>query len=189
MFGYSETNHVVFVLRAKEKRRPVTPAVEVDTKLLSMRALTRQQWKKVRRLQSPFRVWYLRFRYGSADTYMLLGFVEEKLAHIQWIVPASVIKSRYTFVSENSYSIISCLTSQSFRSLGIYPSQIQKVVESNIPAKTFWIWTASTNTPSLKGIRKAGGVKVAELVQKKWFWGCISHIEYFPEGNNNRKFQ
>jgi len=186
VLGYSKTNNAVFILRAKEASNIVSPKVKVDTKLLRMDKVTPLQWGELKQLQGQFDVLYLRLRYGAPNTYILLAYVEETLAHVEWIVPANRIKSRYSFVSEGSYSIISCLTAPRFRGLGIYPSQIQKVVRSDIPAKTFWIWTPVNNIPSLKGIHKAGGTKVAQLVQKKWFWGCISHIEYLPEGSDSR---
>jgi len=180
MIGYSRTKYEAFIL-PKKLLKKMEPKTEVDTKLLWLGEVTAQQWRQLKQLQGQFTVLYLRFRYGAPDTHILLVFAEGKLVHVEWIVPASKIKSRYGFISEDSYSIISCLTSKSFRGLGIYPSHIQKVVESDIPAKVFWIWTESTNIPSLKGISKAGGIKVGEFVQKKWLWGCISHIEYFRE--------
>ena len=186
MFGYSKTSNVIFTLRAKDLSDTVVPKVKVDTTLSQMNGLTNRQWQQLKRLQGRLAVSYLKLRYGSANTYILLGYVERILVHVQWIVPGRKIKSRYNFVTADSYSIISCLTLQGFRDLGIYSSQVQKVIESNIPTKMFWIWTASTNIPSLKGIRKASGVKVGEFVQEKWFWGCISNIEYFPEGSNNK---
>lgn len=185
MFGYSNTSNVVFILRPKEISSIAVLKVKVDTKLLRINDLTHRQWKQLKQLQGRLAVSYLKLRYGSPNTYILLAYVGEALTHVEWIVPASRIKSRYHFVSEDSYSIISCLTAPRFRGLGIYPSQIQKVVQS-IRAKMFWIWTVSTNTSSLEGIRKAGGMKAGELVQKKWFWGYISHIEYFPEGSDSK---
>ena len=186
MFGASQTRNEVFVLKKDKTSDIVTDRVKVTTKILPLRALKHSQLRELSELQGKAAVSYLKFRYGSLNTYILLAYVGKTLAHVEWIVPASKIRFRYNFVTNDSYSIISCLTSQSFRGLGIYPSQIQKVVESDIPARMFWIWTASTNIPSLKGIRKAGGVKVGEFVQKKRFWGCISHVKYFPGGNDSK---
>lgn len=185
MFGYSQRRFEVFTFPENFTHK-VCAKIRLETNLLPLGEVTTQQWKQLKQLRGRLAVWYLRWRYGSPETYILLAFVEKILAHIEWVVPAYMLKSRYPFVCDNSYSIISCLTEQSFRGLGIYPSQIQKVVASGMQAKMFWIWTASTNIPSLKGIRKAGGVKVGEFVQKKWFWGCISHIQYFPVGNDSR---
>jgi len=185
MFGYSRIKHEVFTV-SKNLPQTVTAKVELNTKLLHLNEFTAEHRRLLRGLQGRFTVLYLKWRYNSPQTYILLTYVDKTLAHIEWIVPAGKIMGRYPFVTEGSYSIISCLTSQSFRGLGIYPSQIQKVVESDIPTKMFWIWTPSTNTPSLKGICKAGGIKVAELIQKKWFWGCMSCIEYIPWGSDSK---
>lgn len=190
MLGYSRTRDQVFTLPKKLPQR-VNPKIKVDTKLLKWVEVTTEQWRQIKRLQGRFTTLYLKWRYGSLDTYILLAFFDQILAYIEWIVPARKIKSRYCFVSEDSYSIISCLTEPRFRRLGIYTSQIQKVADSDIPAKTFWIWSASTNIPSLKGISNAGGVKVGEFVQKKWLWGMVCRIRYLPAkviANDNREF-
>ncbi len=184
--GGSRTRNEVFVLKKNEISDIVTPKVKVGTKILPLRGLKGNQLREVRRLQSRAAVAYLRLRYGSLNTYILLAYVEEALSHVQWIVPAKKIKGRYPFVTEGSYSIISCLTAPRFRGLGIYPAQLGRVMESAIPSNKYWIWTASDNISSIKGIRKAGGIKVREFIQEKWFWGCISHIEYLPEGSDSR---
>ncbi len=180
MLGYSKTRNVIFTLTEKPSRE-VAPKIEVDTKLLRLDKVAPPQWKQIKQFYGQIVASYLKWRYGSPGTHVLMAYADEKLVYVEWVVPASKIRSRYPFVSNGSYSIISCLTSQDFRGLGIYPSQIQKVVASDISAKRFWIWSAVTNTASLCGIRKAGGVKVGEFVQRKWFWGCLSRAKYFPE--------
>ena len=185
VLGYSEIKHIVFTL-PRDTVTVVSPMVKLDTRILPIKVLTNKDWKQIKELQGRLGTIYLKWKYGSPETYVLLAYVDKALAHIEWIVPANKIRVRYPFVTEGSYSVISCLTLPRFRGLGIYPSQIQKVVESDIPAKMFWIWTPSTNTPSLKGICKAGGIKVAELVQEKWFWGCKSCIAYFPKGSDDK---
>jgi len=186
VLGYSKKNNVVFILRAKEASDIASPKVKVDTRLLQMDKVTPLQWRELKQLQGQFDVLYLRLRYGSPNTYILLAYVEESLAHVEWIVPASRIKSRYSFVSEGSHTIISCLTASCFRGLGIYPAQLGRVIKSAIPSDKYWIWTTSDNTSSIKGIQKAGGIKVLEFVQEKLFWGCISHIEYLPEESHSK---
>ena len=185
MLGYSKAKNVVFILRAEEISDIASPKVKVDTELLKMDKMTPSHWRKLKQLQGQFDVLYLRIRYGSPNTYILLAYVEKKLAHVEWIVPADRIKSRYSFVTEDSYSIISCLTAPCYRGLGIYPAQLRRVTKSAIPSDKYWIWTTSDNISSAKGIRKAGGIQVLEFIQEKWFWGGISHIEYLPEANGN----
>lgn len=181
MFGYSSTKNEVFVLQKDKIPDVVAIRTKITTKILPLLALSKSVRREAKELQGKAAFAYLKYRYDSPNTYILLAYVEGMLAHVAWIVPASKIRGRYPFVTEKSYSIISCLTSQGLRGLGIYPSQIQKVVKSDIPAKMFWVWAASTNAASLKGIRKAGGVKVGECIQQKWLYGCISRIKFFPE--------
>ena len=180
VFGYSKTRHEVFTL-PKQLAKRTAPKVKLNTNLCRWDELTCENWRQLRKFQGRFTSLYLKWRYGSPATYILLSYIDKTLAHVEWIVPAKVIRARYPFVTENSYAIISCLTLPRYRGLGIYPSQIQKVVESDISAEAFWIWTAPTNGPSLKGIRKAGGVKIGRFIRTKWFWGCISHMRDLPE--------
>lgn len=183
MLGCSRTKHEVFVLPANYTQE-IHPEVQVETKLLRLDEVRAEQWRQLVQLQGRFVVSYLRFRYGAADTRLLLAFVGGKFAHVQWIVPAYKLKSRYYFIPDDSYSIISCMTAETFRGLSICPSQIQKVTTSEISTESFLIWAESTNVPSLRGIRKAGGIKVGEFIKKKWLWGCICCIEYFSEGSD-----
>ena len=162
LFGISQVRNEAFVFKKNEISRIITPKVKISTMILPLSELNWNQLKQIRAQQGKFAACYLKFKYSSLKTCVLLAYAGECLTHIQWIVPAEKIKARYPFVTENSYSLISCSTLQKFRGLGIYPSQIQKVVESDIPAKLFWIWTASSNTSSLKGIRKAGGIKLCQ---------------------------
>jgi len=183
LFGYSRIRCDLLTFPAKQSRVH-TPKLEITTKLVEMKKVTAQQWNELRKLQSYFSVSYLKWRYGSHDTYILLAYVDKDLVHVEWVVPAYKLKTRYPFLSANSYSVISCLTLKDFRGLGIYPSQIQKVMASNIGANQFYMWAASDNIASLTGIRKAGGIKVGEFVRRKWFWGLISQIECSAEGND-----
>lgn len=159
----------------------VTPKVPVTTRILVLPALRRSDLKELAQLQGKRSVTYLRFRYGSPKTYVLMAYVNDQLAHAEWIVPYRKIKSRYHFVGNDSYSIIACLTSKEHRGQGIYPSQLQKVMQAEIPTEIFWIWSASSNFASLRGIRKAGGKKVGYLIQDKWLWGAISRVRYTPQ--------
>jgi hypothetical protein len=171
-------NIEVFILSKTSTLNKVNPKIELNTSILPIKEVSKNQWKELGKLQGRGATVYLRYRYGSPDTHVLLGYVNEKLAHVEWIVPDYKINKRYSFVTEGSYAIISCLTAPEFRGSSIYPSQIQEAVKSNITADKFWIWTTPSNKASLKGILKAGGKKVIEIVQRKWFWGFISRIEY-----------
>jgi glycosyltransferase involved in cell wall biosynthesis len=178
MFGGSETTNDVFILKKNGISDIVTPKAEVVTEILQLCTLKRSQMRELKRLQSKATVSYLKLRYGSRNTYVLLAYVDNTLAHVEWIVPADKIRGRYPFVTEDSHSIVSCLTAKGFRGLGIYSSQIQKVITSCVPARTFWIWSACDNIASLKGIRKAGATKVGQFVQKKWLYGIVSCVSF-----------
>ncbi len=180
MFGYSRVVYEIFTF-SEEPTQRLEPKIEVDTKLLRLRDVTAQQWSQLRQLQGRFTTSYLKWRYGSPKTYILLAFAEGELAHVEWVVPAQKIRSRYLFVTEDSYLIISCLTSPRFRGLGIYPAQLRKVVQSDIQAQIYWGLSACGNTPSLKGIHKAGGVKTGEFAQKRWLCGCLRSTKYYPD--------
>lgn len=180
MFGYSRIKYEVFVFPDKQAQG-VEPKIEIDTKLLQLSEVTAKQWRRLQDLQGRLAALYLKWQYGSPDTHILLAFTRGRLAHVEWVVPARKIRPRYPFVTENSYSIISCLTARRFRGLRVFPAQLRKIIDSAIPSDQYWIWTASGNLSSIKGIRKAEGVKVGEFVQRKWLWGCVSRTEYFPK--------
>lgn len=177
---YSKVCFELFVL-SKQIDVNVMSKTDLDTKIERFDELTAQDWRRIKKLQGGLRVSYLKYRYGSPETYVLCSYADDELVHIEWIVPPHKLKSRYPFLPGNSYSVISGLTLNDFRGLGIYPSQIQKVMASSIGASQFYIWAASDNIASLKGIRKAGGAKIGEFVQTRWLWGGISNVSYSVE--------
>jgi hypothetical protein len=180
MFGYSRINHKVFTLPG-DPVNTVTPKLKLDSTLLCVYELTTVQSRQIKKLQGRLAVTYLKWRYGSEDTYVLLAYYKDRLVHIEWVVPAQKIKARYPFINDNSYAIISCMTCENFRGLGIYPSQIQEVVKSEIPSSKFWIWTPFNNKASLKGIAKSGAKEAGEIIQKKRLWGLFSSVQYHPQ--------
>ncbi len=186
MLGHTEQKNIVFKLGLSVVNDPIKPGIDIETRIVPVNRVSSQQWRDLKCLQGWVNIWYLKLRYGSAKTFLLLAYVDTELVHVEWVVPSEKISSRYPFVADDSYSIISCLTEERFRGLGIFSSQIQKVVEQDVPAKVFWIWSEPSNRPSLRAIRKAGGVKAGEFVQKKWLWGFVScgeYFPYFPEGS------
>lgn len=173
MFGYSRTKYKVFHF-PKNLSQKVESRIEVDTKFLHLEEVTVRDWRQLRKLQGRLAVSYLKWRYGSHDTRILLAYVKGELAHVEWIVPAKKIRRRYHFITKNSYLIISCLTSSNFRGQRIYPAQLQYVLRSDIPTEVYWGLAAHDNIPSLKGIERAGGINAGEFVQRRWFWGLIT---------------
>jgi hypothetical protein len=189
VFGYYKTREEVFTF-SKDSAEKVEPKVQVETKLLRLSEVTAQQWKQLRHLQGRtgtlyirwcIAILYIRWRYGSPDTYILLAYVQGKLAHVGWVVPAKKIKKRYSFVADGSYFIIASFTPVDFRGLRIYPSQLRRIVESDIESETYWGLVACHNIASLKGVRRAGGIKAGEFIHEKWLHGVISRGKYFPK--------
>ena len=175
MLGYSLYKHQVYTF-PKTLTNIVTAKTNISSKILLCNDLSRHELDQIIRIQGSFALRYLLFRYGSPQTYILLAYTDRSLAHIQWLVPAKKIRSRYSFVPPDSYSLISCLTAPQFRGLNIYPNQIQHVLQSDIPANSFWIWAVSNNHASLRGIQKAGGIMAGKFIQQKWLYGCFSKI-------------
>ncbi|MHC4255129.1 MAG: hypothetical protein ACYSUL_05845 [Planctomycetota bacterium] len=187
MLGYSKIRSDIFTFSETIPQK-VEARTRIDSKLLKLGDMTSTQWRQLKKVQGTFSVTYLKYRYGSPSTYLLLAYVGNKLAHVEWIVPAKRIKGRYPFLTDNTYFIISCLTSPDFRGLRIYPSQLRHVVESEIQTNLYWGMAACDNVPSIKGIYRAGGIKVGESVQTRWFWGLFSRLKYFPLEKKNYEY-
>ena len=155
------------------------PEIEIEKKILKLNQVSSLQWKEIGEIQGKLSVLYLKFKYGSSNTSILLGYNKGKLAHIQWIVPNRKLKKRYRFLKDGSFSIISCLTPPEFRGNKIYPSLIQELLVSDMfQTKLFWIWTSLDNLPSIRGIEKAGGELAGAFIQRRFLWGLISFIDF-----------
>ena len=179
ILGYSERVFDVFKFD-KHLSDKIKSRVEVESKLLRVDAVSSEQWKHVHCIQGLIVATYLRLRYGSPDTHIILGYVDGKIAHVEWVVPSKKIRSRYPHVTDRTYFITACVTSPQFRGKRIYPNQLRKVVDSQIENEVYWGSTEQSNIASLKGIKRAGGRKTGEYVHRKWFWGIFSKIKYFP---------
>lgn len=175
---FYSTLHCELFVFDKDIETQVASKVHLDTSIKTLDACTSQDWQRIRTLQGGLQVLYLKYRYGSRNTYILCGYADGgDLAHIEWIVPAYKIRHRYPFIEDNCYAVISCLTSSKYRGMNIYPSQLQKVAQSEIPAERYFIWAESDNVASIKGIQKAGARKVADIVQHKYCFGLFSKVE------------
>lgn len=142
----------------------VKTQVGVESELFRFDEISTKYWKVVSRLNGIVSTIYLRLRYGSPETHLYFGSVNGNIVHVEWIVPSKKIKSRYPFVRDGSFFIISCVTESAFRGKRIYPNQICKVVGSEIKTDVYWIAAAQSNIASLKGIKRAGGRKAGEYV-------------------------
>jgi len=174
---YSRRKDVVFCFEQGECCKSIESKVAVRTEIIPVKKLKGRISKKVNQLQGKWAATYLKLRYGSPETFVLLAWIGDQLVHIEWIVPARVMKSRYPFLPKKSWAIISCFTTPEFRGNHIYPSQLQKVVNSNIKG-TFFIWVSEKNSASIKGIRRAGAKQAGRLLQIKYVIGLFSKIRY-----------
>ncbi len=177
MIGYSEKENIVFTIKKEDTNTPFEPKIETKTIIEKINNLKLIHYHKLKKLIGPVNYFYMRFKYGFKDTYILLCLSNNKIAHIEWIIPAKNIKKRYKFVTNGSYAIIGCVTTPEFRGNGLFPTQIQKVVNSKIPAEKYWIWAGVSNTPSLKGIRRANAQEVGIAKRRKWLFGLFSKAE------------
>jgi hypothetical protein len=180
MLGYSKTVNYIYVL-SRNRTANVQAKASIQSVLVRLPALSRTQRREIFRFQGRVATIYLLLRYGSRRTYVLMAHSNNALVHCEWIVPAEKIAGKYPFVAKNSYAIISCRTKQDFRGLGIYPSQLSYVANSGVSPTTYWIWADANNTPSLKGIVKAGGEKVGQCSRTRWFWGLFSTLTHTVE--------
>lgn len=96
-----------------------------------------------------------------------LAFSKGKLTHISWLFyPPGIRESHFTVkIRDGEAYIGTCYTSPEFRGENIYPVVIQYIVgyavRENI--RRFFISAAPTNTPSIKGVVKAGFSKIGRL--------------------------
>lgn len=178
LFSAAATRHTVSVLTASDSVTAVSD--QLRTKIQPLGKISVREWKKVSSLQGLLGVLYLWSRYRFGKNYLLTAYSGDELAHVEWVVSSESIKDRYPFVSANAYAIISCVTSPTFRGQGVYPASLSEARCSGIADKYF-IWADKNNSASLRGIEKAGGVKVGSFDREKRFGGLISKVCYKKE--------
>ena len=149
-------------------------------RLVTLHQLTKEEWRGVESLAGRLSTSYLRCVYGSKSTALLLVLEEERVVAVLWVVPGVKIRERYPFVGEKSSAIIACVTHPSCRGLGVYPAGIRAIASSG-HSQEYLIWSHRSNLASLKGIIKAGGVKLGEFTRVRWLRGLISSVYFRPE--------
>ena len=169
-----------FVLCRDQQLDDIVTKIEVETEILPLHSLGKQVVKKIVDFQGQLSFVYLRFVFGSAETYLALAWVGEQLVHIGWITPSKKCKKRFPFIPEKVYMIGPCQTAPSFRGNRIYPFVLQQISRSLPTCDEYWISTNEKNLASIRGIEKAGAKHVGRFVQKKWFWGCLRSTKYYP---------
>jgi len=177
MFGYTEKENIVFHINREDIKTKLEPQVRIETVIFKVSELSSEQYSRLVQFTGMFHLLYLRLKYGFKETYILIAYADDEIAHVEWIVPTKKISKRYRFVTNNSYAIIGCVTRPEFRGKGVFASQIQRVACSDIQSEKYWIWAGASNLSSLKAIRKAGAVEVGKAVRKKWLFGLISKAE------------
>ncbi len=170
-----------FVLYRERWSNDITPKIEVKTEILPLHKLNKQVVKKVTGLQGGLSFLYLRFIYGSPETYLALAWEGEQLVHIGWITPSKKCRKRFPFIPEKAYMIGPCQTAPLYRGNRIYPFVLQQISRSLRGFNEYWICTNEKNIASIRGIEKAGAKKVGRFVQKRWFWGRLTSIKYYPD--------
>ena len=173
---YSKLCCELFVLNNQIDEN-ITSKIELDTRIKKLDCFCSEDWRRIKNLQGHLVVSYLKYRYGSPETYVLCSYADDELVYIEWLVPAKKMKRRYSFIDKNCYAVISCLTSSKYRGMNIYPSQLQEVVKSEIPAEKYYIWAEQDNFASIRGIQKTGAKKIANVVQQKYCFGFFSKLE------------
>lgn len=171
--------HEVYVLSSDNITQETIPRKEVTTVMYRVNEVPIRTIFQLAKLQvqSVSSFFYLKLRYGSPVTYLVLASVDGEVVHVQWVIPSFKIQKRYSFVEDSHYAIIKCATAPQFRGLGIYPAVLQFVTFSELPSECFWIWAEKQNIASLNGIQKAGGAKVGGFVQEKRLCGAYSKVE------------
>ena len=90
------------------------------------------------------------------------AFVDDELAHYSWVqltgshpidAAAMVVP-----VVNGEFWIYNCRTAEKHRGKGIYPHTLRRIVSEQFAAgyHTAWIYTSEHNTPSQRGIVRAG---------------------------------
>jgi hypothetical protein len=169
--------NLVFLLNGESENSLQLLNSDLHVLIKDVQKLTRHELSELGGLQGRLASKYLRWRYGSNGTRLLMLYLSNKLVHVQWIVSGKSIGKRYPFVKSHQWAIISCLTSVHARGLGIYPWALRVVKQSGI-AGNYFIWAEEKNVASLKGIEKAGGRQIASFTQVKRLHGLLSKVVY-----------
>lgn len=176
IFNVRETENSVYELLAKSPQK-LNAQNELDVSTEGVKNLMPETWREISNFQGKFSASYLRFRYARSDARILIARRAGKIMHVQWVVPASHIGQRYSFVAPGRWAIISCLTAESCRGMGIYPAMLQAVMRSGI-SSSYLIWADNRNVASIRGIKAAGGRLFGTFKQKKYLKGVLSTVTF-----------
>lgn len=172
-----------FVLCRDQQLDDIVTKIEVETEILPLRSLSRKKVNAIIDLQGRWSSLYLRFVFGSEETYLALVWAGKQLAHVAWITPYEKCRERFPFIPEKAYMIGPCQTLPSFRGNMIYPFVLQQITHSVPECDEYWILVHEKNLSSIRGIKKAGSKHMGRFVQKRWLWNCLRSTKYYPDAS------
>lgn len=109
--------------------------------------------------------------WGKAKIYYMLSS-SGRVMHTSYVLPRCF---KFPFLTKDDYCIGPCFTYPEFRGKGIYPAVLNQICQSeNYPSDTvFYMVVSDTNTPSVRGIEKAGFEKCGRIkktrILKRYF--------------------
>lgn len=166
----------VYLIRERGVAQAGQPQ-QFHMRFVLMDQLSAEDWKGVEGLTGRISARYLRWSYRHRFTALLLIMSEGCVVGVLWVIPSAAIRRRYPFVREGCGAIIACVTHPSFRGLGLYSAGIRAIAASG-HSHEYFIWAHKDNVASLKGMLKAGGLKVGEFTRVRWFRGLITWISF-----------
>lgn len=87
-----------------------------------------------------YEIWYVQDRDG-------------RMAHYSYVLPKI---PTFPFMGRHDLEIGPCVTDDAYRGRGIYPAVLRAIRARRTDARRLWVMAEAENTPSLRGIEKAG---------------------------------
>ena len=109
------------------------------------------------------RIYFWAITKGKIKIYYVKS-TDGAIIHTSYVIPRCI---KFPFLSENDFQIGPCTTHPDFRGRGIYPRVINHIVKTVGESDTVFSMTVDiSNTPSIKGIEKAGFEKCGDVEKK-----------------------
>lgn len=178
---YSEYFGKAFVLYCSHQNKNIVPKIEVKIEILQLRNLSKEILKEVRKFSGYIPFAYLRFTYGSPETYLALVWVGSQIAHISWVSPYKKCRKHMPVIPKNACMIGPAVTAPVFRGNGIFPFVLQQINCSALQCDEYWVLVNKKNYSSIKSIEKAGAKHLGLFTQRRYFWGCMKTTKYYPD--------
>ncbi len=99
-------------------------------------------------------------------------YYDGEIANFAWVTDEAIeIDRSLSLDLPGSIAIFDCLTLPNYRGLGIYPKSLSILIRLGLDAgfKSVVIMVDPTNTPSIKGIERAGFLLESRLTRKRRF--------------------